>query len=454
LKASSKKNGLVLIAGMLVGFTGFCCSGPDQPPRWPDAGPPDGGDDAGEPRDAGGDAGHLDAGRRDGGPAGWRPIPGLPPECDNAFIAENPAAVVEPLRFEPCPEYESGCRQLIIDWDAPHGTRASSYDRSGEWLGTEGRVLFRRTVEPNAQLVVVARSSGEIEAVLRLGRPTIDFTPCSPLWMGVHEGTLAMVLLDPGDEEFRNWIVAGRMDDLPGSIRLLTTLDRMDIGASAAQYVFPTELGVGLRITPKADAWWVPLEGEPVRFASREDGAPADLEDAFGTTILYTVRSNPYEIWSWHPGDANGTPFINPSGAYAIAARTDGTDVVWLQGYGQITITAFERIALMTAPMADPGAAREIVPRLPLTDIHGAVEVGYGYALVGEARNEIGVYALADGTRRAAVGPEGTYWGDFVLYMGPEEMALGAKREMGSPPELQTIQFVRYDALPLDPLPE
>jgi hypothetical protein len=453
LTGSSKKRGLVVIAGMLVGFTGFCCSGPDQPPLWFDAGPPDGGEDAGEPSDAGGDGGHLDAGRRDGGPAGWIPIPGLPPECDDAFIAENPTAVVEPLRFEPCPEYESGCRQLIIDWESPDGSRAVSFRRGGEWLGSEGRFLLLRNIGPNSQLLIVARSTGEIEAVLRLGLSTLDSFQCGLRWAAVSEGTLGLTLNRPGDEEIRNWIVGGRIEDLPDSIRLLTTLDRTEIAGSAAQYIFPTELGVGLRITPKADAWWVPLEGEPVRFASRDDGAPADLDDAFGRTLLYTVRANPYQIWSWHPGDTSGAPFIAPAGAHAMIARTDGTDAVWLQGYDRITITAFERIALMTAPMADPSAAREIVARLPLTDLHGAVEVGYGYAVVSEVRGELGVYSLADRTRRAAVAPEGSSWGDFVLYMGPEEMALGAKREMGSPPELQTIQFVRYDALPLAPLP-
>jgi hypothetical protein len=445
-----RRSDRIVIGGLLV-FITTCCAD--------DSGAPT---DASATRDAGHDAGRdattrdaalLDAGPADAGPIdpGWRRMPGIPTGCD-VQLAENAELATGVFRFEACPARATGCRQLVVDWPLrPYPIHSLFPFWRGDYDEGHGYVVFwRHASDPVFVDGIVLRDDGAAAVAVRFLQATDTNRACAAPMPAVGGGKYAIILTERAltpDEVGPTHVYGGDLADPVGTFHRVVTLGEAEFGSrlEALQY-----LRVGSeRIAGFSNGQEVLSIGWDGSFTQLSE-PPGDVsepgpvvEDAVFYTTLGATRNSVHVA----VGAAPARELVTPGdGVHAFMLETDGRDMVWMQGYEREGLLEFGRIEIWTSPFALDSS--DLRPRYvaqktrPVQDAF--ISAGYGFVgMTGEAGAEI--YRLSDGMLWTASPPPDRTFGP-IYYTGEDEFAIGVPRPMST--QTETIQYIRYDALP------
>jgi hypothetical protein len=416
-------------------------------------------------KDAGRDAARPDARRRDAarpdtgidaGPVdpGWRRFPDIPPGCDFQ-IAEDPDLAVGRFGFEPCPNRSTGCRQLVVDWPIvrpPLQTLRMSFQ--GGFHDGHGYLTFVRSAPTAVQYLerIVLRDDGQVMVASRILMADRVRPTCLSPALFVGEGKWAAILALPGASEEvlgPSVVFGGELMDPIGTVRRIVTLTEVEFGnpIDGLQY-----LRVGSRrisgFDRSQEVWSIGWDGD-ARALPEPPGELSSADSAVGDAVFYSTLGARNFI-SVAVGSSAAGVFIDPDdGSEAVSLESDGVDMAWYQGYERgIDFLDFGRVELWTAPFttnpAELRPRRVTVRSRPVIGSDNIVGSGYA-ALLAEAEGDV-VVRLRDGVRWTVTPPPDRQFGRFG-YLGEEEFAVGVVRPPMSS-DLETIQLIRYDALP------
>lgn len=437
------------------------CSAPGAPDGGPDGGSDagreagtDAGPDGGRRHDAGRDAGGLDGGADAGATdPGWVFIEGLPPTC-HLEVARDPISALPPLAFEPCPG-RAGCRRVVVDWPyAPDREARFGVHDSSAADAMHSYFTYVRPVEAGGRwwlYVAVARDDGVAVSVLRTPIERDEERPCATTrWaLSPRSFATAVIVLAPTIEETRSFPLRVAFDAPPESWARAES--ERPIIRDAIQEVWTSDTTTALdsagrsyRFGPSGAVEMIALPAGN----SAVDGVADDdiLASIYGADGWSGVRIP--------PGGTAPQPLLPAtSEAGAGVLRRSGDELTWSRLIGRITATRYERVELWVSPVdaeLAPSAPR-FVSRLPVPGVQRSVQHRFGRVWVGEALTRVGVYDTATGERREVRAPPERELA--FPFLGPEEIGVPIAF-IGVHRGLETIELVRYDALPVVPLPD
>lgn len=459
--------GVLRAAGLLLGaFVAGCgCGEPPVPDAGRDAGEADSGRDASA--DGGWDAGR-DGGIDAGSAPGWRRVEGLPEPCP-VWVADDPSAVLPPLRFEPCPGRAEGCRQVVVDWpvlDEPSTLRPRFGLRRQHYVDGE-RTLFgyRRNSPPwqgDYEYYVVAASSGEHLAVVRTLPPTREQLESPIDWCGatsIAPGPDGYVFMVSEIREGTNSYIARARYDDPGAVERLweppeSTTRSAEIAdtsyeVTAVTALFPEE---ALYLTGS----------EAVTVCPAGPGTPYCT---IGGVVEQHMIMSANDESGWRvvvagPGDATFQDLIDTPDADDRVPRADGEHIVWMHGVYPYVGGRPSRTELWASPYAtEPGGvAPRFINRLNVRGPNAGIGVGNGWAWTLEREAALDTsdvisvfHDLATGERRIFHYPAREKPMEAV-YLGRDEVGIGVL-PFDSFQDAKTLRFIRYDSLPVEPAP-
>lgn len=445
MRCSSRPLCLPALAVALAAAVLSCCGSEDPPPS-------DAGMDAGEPepRDAGPDVSTdtgVDAAPvRDAGHAEWTQVTGLPDGCP-VWIAENPEAVVPRLTFEECPQYDTGCRQVRIDWKEEVGEHYFQIF-SGYHNGDHGYFSYWRGSDEAEHTWVIGRDDGAILSVLRV--PTLDGTGCLavPAVLGGARFAFALIRFEGGDLITNTWFLVGTLASPADSLRVMATLSPSDIGPNTfPQRLVVTETHLAIEVVPRHDVFLLDDAGAIVT-STAALSSTVDLEGAVRDTFFADHHTTPREILSGKAGE-DPSVLLPADGSSVANFSTDGSEMAWLKLVGWDGARA-DRVELWGSRYAEvPGDVEPVMlGEVAFTEVY----VGGGRitaAAVGPGGGLEAPVFDADGTRVGVVTPPaGTeYQGLWAAFLGPEEIAVAPRPVRTAGDDAFSVQFIRYDVL-------
>jgi len=435
---------------------GYCSDNPDfwgcdldggSSDAKPDA---DGGSSDAEPDADGADA--EDA-REDGGRADWIRLPGVPERCDS-WLARDASELVEPLRFEACPD-RAGCRQLVTDWypDPELAIRINGIaTASGFHDGRRGHFFFARPGTDGRPWWVVADDTGAILALLRSHAD-------EPRWCGIGglaigEGHLGIQVKGSTDPEHPvAWSLGADLAEPAGTVRLLAYHGPDLTPGEFAQFLRVGRGGLFYEVTGELlfhvgwDGSLTRIEDESGQPVHGYPGSIVDHDMVFGSTdccknrIVASTRGEPPRVLVDPP---------DPVSEASEIGQTDGRTIAWLQGEQRIggSPSMFERVDLYAASYAREASGIE--PRLLATmenpGIHYALTAGFGHvAVVDDDATVIRFFRVSDGHETELHAPSGLVWTGFVVYIGPREVLVAAGPDPGITTHVQLIDYTELE---------
>lgn len=411
-------------------------------PRVDDAGS-DGGTDTGADvgHDGGRDGGHDAA--RDAALDGWIAVEGVPdPTLCSLYVASPELVAATSWPVVPCAD-RGGCR-CIVSPGGPVDTNPFRVERGhGVHDGVRGTfIVFSRTTAYQDEWVV----DGDGHAV-----------------MGVRSSVFAA---GADSCEQGNWDISSThyAFDLARVIGSDGIADYMFRGALGAVPAYVTDLR-----RPFASGWSQEIRVDGLRAAAwmsfqvvqavEDDGALSAITpgtgggcaiaDVIGDAI-FVECSTPTNVHVQLPGGAL-TPMFSTGINYGL--DSDGTDMAWLR---YVAIDGGFQTQIWTSPhTTDPSAVVERhVADMPPSNQPDPYDlrIGFGYAVLLEQSDRLGVYRLSDGARAQIDAPTDEYWGAaFVQYVGPEEIAVTSARIDVGPSTDSQLMFIRLDSLTFVP---
>jgi hypothetical protein len=437
---------------LFVAAAATTCCGDDTQVRDADSQAKDAGRDAARP-----DAGRRDAARPDtgidAGPVdpGWRRFPDIPPDCDFQ-LAEDPDLAVGRFRFEACPNRVSGCRQLVVDWPTVSGRlQTLRMFQRGSFHEGHGYVTFARSAPTAIQYLerIVLRDDGQVAAASRvLLSDSVRRTCLSPdLFVG--QGKWGAILALPGRSEDvlgPTVVYGGDLSDPAGTVHRVVTLTEAEFGSpldGLQRLRVGSERLSGFDVSQ--EVWSLGWDGD-ARVLPEPSGHLSSADAVVGDAVFYTTLGS-RNLIHLAVGSSPAFDFLDPDdGSEATSLESDGVEMAWFQGYERgIDFMDFRRVELWTSPFTtDPAAVR---PRRVLVRDRPSMsflEMGSGHAAIQETGGPA-IVRLSDGMRWTVTPPPDREFGR-VAYLGAEEFAIAVGRPMSG--DHETIQFIRYDALP------
>lgn len=404
--------------------------------------------------DSGVDAGH-DAGRdarvRDsaidagGADAGWRRLEGLPEDCV-VEVAVDAESVIPAMDVVACVGHP-GCRRILLPPNTylARGPETHHRDESHRYF------VFGIAIDTYNVLGGVLRDDGRVLAAWRS-----DLTPgvrCSIGSAAVGFGGLVLAVQERvGSGVGSAFVIRADLADVPDTASLVRTLTTEEMGpTNAPQYVESSEEVIAVNTAPSIRLLRVENDGSMREVASERysDGAQAYLGPVIGSSILIEMIGARRIVRVSRPDLELAEPLIDPVDGEAAGPLFDGTDLVWLQLYGRRSAIHFDRVDLMTSPLADRAAdirPRLVASALPMPGPHNGVWAGGGYVAISIDAQTFAMYRLSDGLRRDLVVPPGTDLRGTSVVLDDVEVAYLANRLTDAP----YIELVRYDALGFD----
>jgi hypothetical protein len=440
---------------LAVAAAATTCCGDDSEVRDTGSQTKDAGRDAARPDAGGRDAARPDTGI-DAGPVdpGWRRFPDIPPGCDFQ-IAEDPDLAVGRFRFEPCPNRASGCRQLVVDWPfvGPGLYTLRMFDR-GSFHDGHGYMNIVRSAPTALQYYerIILRDDGQVAVATRILRSDGVRRTCLSPELFVGEGKWGAILALPGDSEDvlgPTVVYGGELADPVGTVRRIVTLTEAEFGNPIDGL---QRLRVGSSRMSGYDrsqeVWSIGWDGD-ARALPEPPGDLSSDDSVVGDAVFYSTLGVRNFI-SVAVGSSPARVFIDPDdGSEAASLESDGVDMAWYQGYERgIDFLDFGRVELWSAPFTtDPAELRPRRVTVRTRPVIGSDNmVGSSYvALLAEVEGNV-VVRLRDGVRWTVTPPPDRQFGRFG-YLGEEEFAIAVVRPPMSS-DLETIQLIRYDALP------
>ena len=411
-----------------------------------DASASDGGRDAAI--DGGSDGGAMDSGS---GNPGWIFVQGLPEGC-RFEVARDPSAALPPLRFEPC-RGRSGCRRAVVDWPWSPGSEARlGRHESSTSDGAHAYFTWVRSVQSTGRwwwYYTIARDDGQPRFVLRKPtEPEVEGT-CTIRQLAITPRSFATAVTTfGGDYENQSFPLRGRFDD-PEGWATVTARPSID---DLIQDVYTSDTTTALDSAGRTYRY-----GPDGAIEQLSVGPTSTIDAVDGDLILASVFANP-EGWRgvvFQPGETTAGTIV-PASAEGEAGmlRPDGDELSFFRLIEPITVTRYTRAELWVS--ATDGDRQPLAPRflsrLPVPGVQRSVAHRFGRVQVGQALDVIGIYDTTTGERREYRSPPERATGGHSI-LAAEEIGVGVAFLQVSR-GLETIEFVRYDSLPVVPVPE
>lgn len=307
------------------------------------------------------DATTTDSGADNGDP-GWVEIPDLPDRC-GIERARHPERLFIPAWRE-CGD---GCTYLAQDPTFElHPTTAGGVSSTLE-------VTFvTLTPRPHGlggpiRIVAAVGTDGRVHAAWRESRRcSIGGTTYSDGWVA-----FAIRMIVSRDNFEYAAIFHGRLEEMTEDLLPVLTLGPDDLPGfgNALQGIRVSETTVAFQVQPIGEVWLI--EGGALR---RLAGVRSEVPGSPQGVALVGRRAL-WNEWRQDVRIAHGTfeepaaPYFGVDGARVIF-ETDGTDLVWFQGYGWDGSGNFTRTQLWAAPFVDDPA--DLRPRLVVDDFTGS----------------------------------------------------------------------------------
>ncbi len=436
---------LVVLLGLVVGL-GCDCGTPGHPDGGNEAGPDtsvDSGRDTG--RDTGVDTGpdgQPDTGRDAAVEAArWVPLPGLPEGCV-IERAENPAALFEPT-WDSCGE---GCEYLVGD---ARYTRAFS-SQVGWHDGTRGWFSVIQGDDGRRQ-VLLAATEGPPVAAWR-GPDSRDSGLCAIGASAIGDGAAAVGIELGWNGWPREWrLLHGPLAEIGAMTDPIATLDEsILVGAGGVQRLAVSSTTVAAEVQPHGIV--MVFEGGEERtlggFGSAVPGGPQRVR-VVGRTVWWEEWLHPTSL-AVGSIDRSAEYFLRNLPGDAFVSEWDGTQTVWLQGYGWEGSGRYERIEMWTAPYTETAAdlRPRLVRELPSWGDAKAGGGVYGFRRSNSdgSRRRIELYDIVDGRRRTFDGPAP----DGVITHPPLIVSANELLVLGNYHTQRTIFRVQLASLPYD----
>lgn len=378
----------------------------------------------------------------------------LPADCDLRMATDPMATHGGPLSFVPCPS-RSGCRQVDVDWTTPANPTFEVGHFASEHDGEVGRFAYTRLApdSPSDRFIdwgVVARDDGVIDLILRSPR-----LRCQALWPAIHDGRFATIVYYRRSDAQRigEYIVGGELDDPLGTFTVLAFVDST-IAPEYPQTIVVDRTGVAAELSGAATILRITWDGDVSVVASpATTGVGTSSLDYIqdGHVVFTAVGAPAVEVRSVAP-DASTTVLrgLSDSGHPGLA-RTDGVHMAWMTGSDRTGPLRFDDMDLWVSascvtPPCEDGLRLGDVPEArsfrPLV-------VGHGLIALPTSDTQIRFYDVDGSVIRDIDLPEGGRWQAYPPYIGPTEIPLvpAIDRFPSSPPEAETVMFVRRDSL-------
>lgn len=406
---------------------------------------PDGGRDAfvapdvAQPPDVGSDARHDAA-----ADPGWVAVDGFDPRC-NVQLARVPQAASASLVARACAD-APGCRELLL----PAGyIRIDGVANATRWDTTANTGWFWWFNAPAASVgrrpYVLSDAAGTTTAVVAVD----DTHDCYPFQLGAGDGRFALDIHpvdDPGGASVGTGLIAE-----PLSFTHIATISATDMPNQGTQYMPVGADAIVLNTIAGAQLWHVTPTGATTRL--EWGGAAEHYVDDIQGDAVFTSELGATTYVSVSIAGGAVTPLIVPAdGSDAFELATDGTNMVWQQGYGRLDAISYDHVEIWTAPYTTERAS--VVPRRLAAsgraNLHDQFDA-YGVAVVDlvstgtPPTDEHYQVVFLDGspTRTLAM-PPGRLMAP--LFAGPEEVAM-LVYSMGA--AVEAVRFYRYDEIPL-----
>lgn len=435
----------------ILGLSAGGCGGNPAPDAGADAGDAGaletGPSDAGRPDNGAGDAAAGDSSAVDASAPAWYRPDGLPDGCE-VLAAADPRGL-RPVVFEPCPD-RPGCRWLryegFVEPDEIFrvGFGAGSVN---EGMGT----IPMRFIGTAHHDELVVREDGSITVALRTPRESRCILGELTTRGERSAGVIVDLVSDSGSDSY---VWTCPLHPLPGRCRAIARWGVDELHGNLAQDIYAAETHIAVHTTPAQTAWRVEWDGSgriPVGGweVDRILGEPtAAARDATFYTLFGSRNVIGVSVGA-APGEPPGRPLVDDPSFDALIPLTDGTDLVWYQGYGRRDVNDFDRVEVWTSPFATTPDA--LAPRrmtVALLRRSGSLDARMGYGRFAHREGDvIAVYDLADGARHEIGPPEGEIWSGGIIYLGPEEIAVASGLPGARYGAQRTVMLIRYDSL-------
>ncbi len=372
---------------------------------------------------------------REGGEPGWTWVPSPAPADCLLERADDPAATIQPFRWEPCADGRAGCQQLVVAWGI-HGSRdehlghivAGYHDGTTGWLALE-QVARDVLIE---RMVVGPVNGPPVAAWQYPGYQLADDARCLLTFPAMGDDTYALILMaEIVQPDHFAWM------PIRGS---LSTRGR-DLLGPAAYFDRPPMVGLlAFGAVVNRTLWADALRSPGIARATDTRLDRADTVDQpgesgvaiDGTDVVYVRQSmttGRHDALILRPID--GPPYVlyqQPNCEF-IDVFIDGTYLAWHCEVDYVRPGVYSRVDAWTSPWSrDPSQIR---PRyLGPSSLEAVLlpysMLGHDHFAVNMWPNSIRVFNLAGsayGSYWDLTPPAGTNFSNF-LYLGPEEFAV------------------------------
>ena len=374
----------LLILVTLGCAAGASCMGGTSPAGSGGGAPVDAGDEEGNEADAPADEGDAppdvqDAPEEPWGEAGWKPVAWNAPCAIE--VAENPAAAVPPLIWDPCTEGEPGCEQARLDWDVPFAFPFGSLNVLPWGSGFRvGALLFYKGNEKRA---TIYDESGNPLVAWRASECTLTVPMLTPkrAWLGAQSDTSAWIV-----ESYEKLAIATGTTSLKLPCQgYVANEDTLCIwGASGQTSTIYDRLSNSTKTLS-------PPPGIAVY-------QPYPIKDS--ALMRWFPEFNRAEGWIWNRDTNLAAPLIQSGGTISVVdIKSDGATLVWIEGGLPISQQGtYAWSNLWTSPLVVKKNDLVASKRRSLPEL-GAVSsyAGNGfYAVYGSVDKFVHVYRLSD----------------------------------------------------------